>query len=93
MQSILELFPALLQDHLDRPEIQQELVKIAWKHCVGRQIGEVSSASSFQNGTLRVDVVHSQWKNILTSMKADIIARMNKYLTRPIVKDIQIRIV
>jgi len=93
MQSIHELFPELLKDHLDQPEVQEGLVKIAWRHCVGKQINEISSVSSFHNGILWVDVSHSQWKNILLSMKLDIIARMNAFITKQILRDIQIRIV
>lgn len=78
---------------MDRPEVQEAIVKIAWKQCVGQRIREISNPSSFRKGILTIEVSHSQWKGILASMKVDIIARMNHFIRKPLLKDLHIRIV
>jgi predicted nucleic acid-binding Zn ribbon protein len=93
MQPLAELFPALLQDQMDRPEVQEGIVKLAWKYCVGEKIRGISKPSIYHNGILTVEVSHSQWKTILESMKTHIISRMNQFLKKPLLKDISIIVV
>jgi len=93
MQSLAELLPELLREHLDRPEIQQEMMRIAWNQCVGQKIRAVSKPFSFHNGILVVEVSHSQWKTILASMKGEIVPKINRYLGKGLLKDLQITVV
>jgi predicted nucleic acid-binding Zn ribbon protein len=93
MQSLAELFPALLEEHLDRPEIQEGIVKIAWKQCVGQRIREMSNPAYFQNGILTVEVSNPQWKSILESMKTNIVTRINNFIKKPLLKDVRIIVV
>ena len=93
MQSLAELLPALLQEHMNRPEIREEMVKIAWKQCVGQKIRAASTPFSFENGILVVEVSHSQWKSILASMKDEIVGKINRYLGKAFLKDLKIRVV
>jgi predicted nucleic acid-binding Zn ribbon protein len=52
-------------------------------------VAEISSAEKIEKGVLYVKVDSPVWRNELVFMKSDIISRLNKALSKPVVKDIK----
>lgn len=92
MLPLAELYPVLTERYGDIPEVQQGMVRIAWNHCVGPAIRQISEPADFQDGVLHVKVPHPQWQNTLTSMRPEIIAKINRYLKRPLLNQLDIEI-
>lgn len=90
MFSLVELYPQITEDYAEIPEVQQGLVRIAWNYCVGEGIRKVTEPISYRNGILRIRVSSPQWQSILLSMKPEIIRKVNRYLKKPLLVDIQI---
>ena len=89
MLPLAELFPILSERYSEIPEVQEGIIRIAWNYCVGEKIRKVSEPVRFEEGILRVRVAHPQWQVTLDGMKPEIIARINKYLRKNLLKDIQ----
>jgi len=92
MQSIAELFPLLVKELPENREVQEGIIRISWNFCVGEQIRKISTPVSFDRGILKIRVSSSQWQSVLSSMKPEIIRKINRYLNRPLLKDIEIGI-
>lgn len=92
MLPLAELYPVLTERFTDIPEVQQGIVRIAWNHCVGATLRQISEPVDFQDGVLVVKVSHAQWKTTLSSMKPEIIAKINRYLKRPLLNKVDIQI-
>jgi hypothetical protein len=90
MFPLAELFPVLSERYSEIPEVQEGIVRIAWNYCVGEKIRKVTEAVRFEGGVLRVRVTHPQWQLPLDGMKAEMITRINTYVRRNLVKDIQL---
>ena len=88
MFPLAELFPILTERYSEIPEVQEEIVRIAWNYCVGEKIRKVSEPVRFEEGVLRVRVTHPQWQVTLDGMKPEIIARINKYIRKNLLKDL-----
>ena len=84
MLPLADLYPVLTEPYADIPEVQEGMVQIAWNHCVGQTIRRISEPAGFQDGVLRVRVPHPQWRSTLSSMRPEIIAKINRYLKRPL---------
>jgi len=67
---------------------QYEAVRI-WRDVVGERIAKVATPTKIINGILIVRVERSTWRNELSLMKREIIAKMNAALKEEIVKDIK----
>jgi predicted nucleic acid-binding Zn ribbon protein len=89
MLPLAELFPILSERYSEIPEVQEGIVRIAWNYCVGEKIRKVSEPIRFEEGILRVRVAHPQWQVTLDGMKPEIIARINKYIRKNLLKDVQ----
>ena len=70
--------------------MQEGIVRIAWNYCVGEKIRKVSEPLRFEDGILRVRVTNAQWQGTLDGMKPEIISRINKYIRRNLLKDVQL---
>jgi predicted nucleic acid-binding Zn ribbon protein len=92
MFPLAELYPVLTEHYAEIPEVQQGIVKIAWNYCVGEKIRKVSEPVLLKEGVLQVRVKHPQWQSSLNSMKGEIISRMNKYLKKRMVNDVEIEV-
>jgi hypothetical protein len=90
MFPLAELFPILTEKYSQIPEVQEGIVRIAWNYCVGEKIRKISEPVRFENGTLRVRITNPQWHVTLEGMKAEIISRINKYLRRNLLKEVQL---
>ena len=92
MFPLAELYPVLTEHYADIPEVQQGIVRIAWNYCVGERIRKISEPILLREGVLQVRVSHAQWQSSLNSMKDEIITRMNKYLKKRMVNDVDIEV-
>jgi predicted nucleic acid-binding Zn ribbon protein len=88
MDSLAELFPLLAEKYSDLPEVQEGIVRIGWNFCVGEKIRKISEPVRFESGILKVRVAHAQWKTTLEQMKPEIIARINRYIRKEVLKDV-----
>ena len=73
------------------PKMRQYDVVNLWPSIVGEQIARVAHAESISNGKLLVHVTRSTWRNELTFLKNELIARINTAMKEDIVKDIIFR--
>jgi predicted nucleic acid-binding Zn ribbon protein len=89
MLPLAELFPILTERYSEIPEVQEGIIRIAWNYCVGEKIRRVSEPIRFEDGILRVRVTHPQWQVTLDGMKPEIIARINQYVRKNLLKDVQ----
>jgi predicted nucleic acid-binding Zn ribbon protein len=92
MLPLAELFPVLTEKYSEIPEVQEGIVRIAWNYCVGEKIRKVTDPVRFENGILKIRVKHPQWQITLESMKPEIIGRINKYVRRNLLKDIELTV-
>ena len=92
MLPLAELYPVITEKYGDIPEVQQGIVRIAWNYCVGERIKNVSEPVYFSDGVLTVRVPHSQWQSTLSTMKPEIIAKINRYLKKQILCDVSIQV-
>jgi predicted nucleic acid-binding Zn ribbon protein len=92
MLPLAELFPVLTEKYSEIPEVQEGIVRIAWNYCVGEKIRKVTEPVRFENGILKIRVKHPQWQITLESMKPEIIGRINKYVRRNLLKDIELTV-
>jgi predicted nucleic acid-binding Zn ribbon protein len=60
-----------------------------WQDVVGEQIARVAIPTKIINGILIVKVEKSTWRNELSLLKREIIAKINTALKEEIVKDIK----
>ena len=72
-------------------KIEQSKILDDWPAIVGEQIAKVTTAERLEAGKLFVHVTRSTWRNELIFLKADLIAKINAYVNREIVKDIIFR--
>ena len=92
MLPLAELFPVLTEKYSEIPEVQEGIVLIAWNYCVGEKIRKVTDPIRFENGILRIRVKHPQWQITIESMKPEIISRINKYVRRNLLKDVELTV-
>jgi predicted nucleic acid-binding Zn ribbon protein len=80
---------ALLEDlGIGKKLKQYEAVRV-WQDVVGEKIAAVAVPTKIVNGTLIVKVEKSTWRNELSLLKREIIAKINASLKEEIVKDIK----
>ena len=72
-------------------KIKRYEVLHAWPDIVGKQIAQVTSAVSLNDGKLFVSVTHSTWRNELVFLKKELIERINTAMHGEFVKDIIFR--
>ena len=92
MTHLAAIFPSLLKDAPDDPELQSGIVRMAWKYCLGEKIRNAADPVSFRGGVLYVRVTDPQWKATLESMKHELISRINGYLKRNLLKNLKIEL-
>jgi predicted nucleic acid-binding Zn ribbon protein len=90
MLPLAELFPILSERYSEIPEVQEGIIRIAWNYCVGDKIRKVTEPLRFEGGILKVRVTQPQWQVTLEAMKPEIISRINKYVRRNLLKDVQL---
>lgn len=69
--------------------IKSQLILDTWDTSVGEKISKISTAVSFKNGILFVEVSTSSWLYELTMLKPDILKKLNGALNKNTIKDIR----
>jgi hypothetical protein len=92
MYALGDLFPLFAGGFVESPEMQQTMIRIAWKRCVGERISKAADVKKFHEGVLTVRVVAQEWKVSLAGLKSDILSRMNGYLRQNVIRDLRIEI-
>ena len=88
-QPVGTVLASLLQElGLGKKLKQYEAVRI-WQEVVGERIAKVATPTKIINGILIVKVERSTWRNELSLMRREIIAKINAALKEEIVKDIK----
>lgn len=72
--------------------VLQETCILLWDEVVGKQIANASQPEFVKDGRMFVTVKSSVWANELSLYKAEIIARLNKRIGRPVLKDIIMKV-
>jgi len=86
----LSITAALEQLGLSARVRQYEVLE-RWSSIVGDHISSVTNPERIDRGKLIVRVTRSTWRNELTFLKKEIIAKINKAMNQEIVKDIIFR--
>ncbi len=92
MFALADLFPLLTEQFVESPEMQEGMIRIAWKRCVGERISKASEVKNFRDGILTIRVVAPEWKVSLAGLKSDILVRMNRYLRQNLIQDLRIQV-
>jgi predicted nucleic acid-binding Zn ribbon protein len=90
MYPLGDLFPLFAEKFVEIPEMQEGLIRIAWKRCVGERISNLTDVKNYRDGVLTVCVAAPEWKVTLAGLKTDIIVRMNRYLMQNLIRDLRI---
>ena len=62
-----------------------------WPTIVGDRIAQVTRAERFEGGKLFVKVDHAPWRNELTFLKKELIAKINSTMNEEVVQEIVFR--
>ncbi len=81
---------AIVQQGLDHGIREQQLF-LRWEEIVGTAIANHSSPSRLRNGILWLQVTDAVWRQELTLMRVELVAKINSALGEEIVKDIRLR--
>ena len=68
------------------------VAQAAWRSAVGKRLADVTYASTFEKGTLRVYVEDKVWQAQLTALAPQILAKMRKMTGRELVTNVEIRV-
>lgn len=81
---------ALAEQGLDRGIREQDLF-LRWEEIVGSAIAKQAAPHRLRNGLLWMQVVDSAWRQELSLMRRELVAKINTALGEEIVKDIRLR--
>jgi predicted nucleic acid-binding Zn ribbon protein len=80
----------LVEQGLDHGIREQNLF-LRWEEIVGIAIAKQATPSRLRNGLLWLKVVDAAWRQELSLMRRELIAKINAALGEEIVKDIRLR--
>jgi predicted nucleic acid-binding Zn ribbon protein len=89
---LAELYPLVMKDFADIPEVHQGILRIAWNYCVGEKIRQVCKTTFYKDGVLHVKVTEPQWQSTLQFMQREIISKINKYLGKQTIQELKIEL-
>ncbi|MFZ1731864.1 MAG: DUF721 domain-containing protein [Bacteroidota bacterium] len=81
---------ALMQHGLDHG-IREQNIFIRWEEIVGTAIAKQATPTRLHSGLLWVRVVDAAWRQELSLMRRELVAKINAALGEEIVKDIRLR--
>ena len=90
MERFSNLVPSFVRSLPDDPAIVETVIISLWRPAVGEAIAEASRAQSFTGGRLTVGVKDKNWKAQLDSIAPELVAKMNRFLGKNIVRYIEI---
>jgi len=89
MEALIKALPAVLRASGNAPEVAEAAAIAAWRHCAGEGLRDRAVATSLHDRTLRVAVADLIWQKQLTSMRGQMIYRINTLLGQPVVGAIE----
>ncbi len=85
MNQLIKSLPQVLKAAGDSSEVAEAAAIAAWKHAAGDGLKEHAVALKLENRTLTVAVADPIWQKQLTSMRGQLLYRVNTILGQPLV--------
>jgi predicted nucleic acid-binding Zn ribbon protein len=85
MNQLIKSLPTVLRAAGNSAEVAEAAAIAAWKHAAGDGLKEHAVASKLENRTLTIAVADRIWQKQLTSMRGQLLFRINSILGQPLV--------
>lgn len=85
MNQLIKSLPQVLRAAGNSAEVAEAAAIAAWKHAAGDGLKEHAAALKLENRTLTVAVADPIWQKQLTSMRGQLLFRVNSILGQPLV--------
>ena len=85
MNQLIKSLPQILRAAGDSAEVAEAAAIAAWKHAAGDGLKEHAVPAKLENRTLTVAVADPIWQKQLTSMRGQLLFRVNSTLGQPLV--------
>ena len=85
MNQLIKSLPGVLRAAGDSTEVAEAAAIAAWKHAAGDGLKEHAVALKLENRILTIVVADAIWQKQLTSMRGQLLFRVNSILGRPLV--------
>ena len=85
MNQLIKSLPGILRAAGGADEVAEAAAIAAWKHAAGDGLKEHAVPLKLENRTLTVAVADAIWQKQLTSMRSELLFRINSILGQPVV--------
>jgi hypothetical protein len=85
MNQLIKSLPQVLRAAGNSAEVAEAAAIAAWKHAAGDGLKEHAVALKLENRTLTIGVADPIWQRQLTSMRGQLLFRVNSILGQPLV--------
>ena len=92
MNQLIKSLPQVLKAAGNSAEVAEAAAIAAWKHAAGDGLKEHAMALKLENRTLTVAVADVIWQRQLTSMRGQLLFRVNSILGQPLVSALDFKI-
>jgi predicted nucleic acid-binding Zn ribbon protein len=89
MNQLIKSLPVILRAAGGTEEVAEAAAIAAWKHAAGDGLKEHAVPLKLENKTLTVAVADAIWQKQLTSMRSQLLFRVNSTLGQPIVSALE----
>ena len=85
MNQLIKSLPTVLRAASDSAEVAEAAALAAWKHAAGDGLKEHAVPLKLENRTLTIAVADPIWQRQLTSMRGQMLFRVNTILGQPLI--------
>jgi|SRR5215217_1440333 len=89
MNQLIKSLPGVLRAAGDSQEVAAAAAMAAWKHAAGDGLREHAVPLKLENRTLTIAVADAIWQKQLTSMRGQLLFRVNSILGQPLVSALE----
>jgi len=89
MNQLIKSLPGVLRAAGDSAEVAEAAAIAAWKHAAGNGLKEHAVPLRLAERTLTIAVADAIWQKQLTSMRAQLLFRINSILGQPVVSALE----
>lgn len=89
MNQLIKSLPQVLRAAGSSPEVAEAAAIAAWKHAAGDGLKEHAVPLKLEGKTLMVAVADAIWQKQLTSMRGQLLFRINSLLGQPLVSTLE----
>ena len=89
MQHIGKALGGFIKDSKVEKGLEQQKALGFWEDVVGEKIAKNAEIETIESGVIVVKTKNSVWRQELQMQKPDIVDRLNKVLTKKVIKDIR----